>query len=112
MRVITHVGALTFALALSPLALAQTPTPTPAQPSATAAKPKYDENTPFGVLMKDPAAKNVLIDDWPLVITAIEMGGVEETNTMKDAWNSESAHTKGGLTETLYAKVIADLKKL
>jgi hypothetical protein len=110
MRSITHVGALTVALALSPIAMAQPQPPTPAQPSTP--RPRYDENTPFAVLMKDPAAKTVLIDDWPLVVTAIEMGGVEPTNTMKDAWNSESAHSKGGLTQALYDKVIADLKKL
>jgi hypothetical protein len=100
--------AVLAAVLVTPVAVnAQTPAPSP-----SAAKPKYDENTPFGVLMKDQAAKNVLIDDWPLVVTAIEMGGVEPTNTMKDAWNSDSAHSKGGLTQAIYDKVIADLKKL
>jgi len=116
MRSITHVGALTVALALSPLAMAQTPPSTPAQPSAQPgappAKPKYDEDTPYGVLLKDPAAKAVLQADWPLLITAIEMGGVPESSTMRGAFTSESARSQGGLTDELYARIIADLKKL
>jgi hypothetical protein len=110
MRHLAPLAALAAALFLPIAVSAQTPPPK--AEAVPAAKAKYDENTPFGVLMKDPAAKNVLIDDWPLVVTAIEMGGVEETNTMKGAWNSESAHTKGGLTQALYDKILADLKKL
>ena len=109
MRRLSPVAALGAALLLPVNLSAQTP---PAKAETPAAKPKYDENTPFGVLMADPKAKDALIEDWPLVVTGIEMGGVELTNTMKDAWNSESAHTKGGLTQALYDKVIADLKKL
>jgi hypothetical protein len=112
MRIITHVGALTVALALSPLTMAQTPPPAPAKTDVPAPKPKYDEDTPYGVLMRDPAAKNVLIADWPLLVTAIEMGGVPETSTMRGALTSESARSQGGLTDALYEKIIADLKKL
>jgi hypothetical protein len=110
MRRLAPVAVLTAALLLPVALLAQTPTP--AKPDAPATKPKYDENTPFGVLMKDPAAKTVLIDDWPLVVSAIEMGGVPATNTMKDAFASDSARSQGGLTDALYARIIADLKRL
>jgi len=108
MQRLLPVAALTAAFCLPVIAQAQAP----AKPETPAAKPKYDEDTPYGVLMRDPAAKNVLIADWPLLVTALEMGGVPETSTMRGALTSESARSQGGLTDELYAKVVADLKKL
>jgi hypothetical protein len=110
MRSITHVGALIVALALSPLATAQTP-PSSA-PAGSEVAAKYDENTSFGVLIGDPKAKAVLAANWPVIIDSVEMGGVPNTRTMKQAFESESARTKGGLTDEIYAKIVAELRKL
>lgn len=112
MRRLSPLAALAAALCLPAIAVSQAPPPAPVKSDVPAAKPKYDEDTPYGVLMRDPAAKNVLIEDWPLLVTALEMGGVPETSTMRGALTSESARSQGGLTDALYAKVIADLKKL
>jgi hypothetical protein len=103
------------------LALAAIPVTVTAQPSAparapaatpTPAPPKFDENTPLGILMEDRPARRVLETHWPVIVEAVELGGVPVTRTMKEAAASESARSRGGLTDEIYAKIIADLAKL
>jgi hypothetical protein len=106
--------AVVLAAASAAPVLAQTPPAAPAASPAAAptAHPKYDENTSFKVLLADPAASDVLVNHWPVIIDAVRGGGVPETRTMKDAVQSESARSQGGLTDEIYARIVADLAKL
>lgn len=84
----------------------------PPAAGAAARKPKYDENSTFGELIRDPAAKAVLERTWPVIIEAVELGGVPPERTLKEASQAESARTKGGLTDEIYARMLSELGKL
>jgi hypothetical protein len=106
---------ITLALIAAPVAVcAQTPAPTtgPAAAPQQTTHPKYDENTPFRILLHDRASRAVFEAHWPVIVDSVELGGVPDTRTMKEAAASESARTKGGLTDEVYAKIIAELAKL
>ena len=100
-------------IAVPTVTAAQTPAPAAPPIAAPApAHPKYDENTPLGVMLHDRASRAVFEAHWPVIVDAVELGGVPESRTMKEAAASESARSRGGLTDEIYAKIMADLAKL